>query len=121
MKPRVLIVDDVQGNIRVMMEILGQSYETSVATNGMDALCAVAAGKPDLILLDVVMPGMDGYEVCARLKGDVSTRDIPVIFVTGKNASEDQGKGLAVGAVDFIQKPPLPHELLERIKTHLPI
>ena len=86
----VLVVDDAPSNIRVVNEILHKSYQVRVATNGAKALeLAKAAPGPDLILLDVVMPGMDGYEVCARLKADAATKDIPVIFLTGQTEIED--------------------------------
>ena len=102
----ILIVDDTPINIGVISGALKDSYRTKVATNGEKAL-AIASGddKPDLILLDVMMPGMDGYEVCRRLKANPETRDIPVIFLTGQTGTEDETKGFEVGAVDYIHKP----------------
>ena len=102
----VLIVDDTPTNVAVVSGVLKDSYRTKVATNGEKALAiATAAEKPDLILLDVMMPGMDGYEVCRRLKDVPATRDIPIIFLTAKTEEVDEEKGFDVGAVDYIHKP----------------
>ena len=102
----VLIVDDTPTNIGVISGVLKDSFRTKVATNGEKAL-VIATGpeKPDLILLDVMMPGMDGYEVYRRLKANPNTCDIPVIFLTAKTDAEDEEKGFAVGAVDYVHKP----------------
>jgi CheY-like chemotaxis protein len=117
---RILIVDDVPANIRVAHEILKNLYRTRVATSGVMALeSAKATPPPDLILLDIMMPGMDGYEVCARLKADTLTREIPVIFLTAMTDVVDETRGFAVGAVDYIHKPFLPPVLLARVQTHL--
>jgi adenylate cyclase len=116
----VLIVDDTPTNIGVVSGVLKDIYRTKVATNGEKALAiAAAADKPDLILLDVMMPGMDGYEVCRRLKADPSTRDIPIIFLTAKIDALDEEKGFNVGAVDYIHKPFSGPIVLARVKTQL--
>jgi class 3 adenylate cyclase len=116
----VLIVDDTPTNIGVISGVLKDSFKTKVATNGEKALViASAAEKPDLILLDVIMPGMDGYEVCRRLKANPATRDIPVIFLTAKTDAEDEEKGFEVGAVDYIHKPFSGPLVLARVKTQL--
>jgi class 3 adenylate cyclase len=116
----VLIVDDTPTNVSVVSGVLKDLFKTKVATNGEKALAiAFAAEKPDLILLDVMMPGMDGYEVCRRLKADPKTRDIPVIFLTAKTDSIDEEKGFEVGAVDYIHKPFSGPIVLARVKTQL--
>ena len=119
-KKVVLVVDDAPSNIRIVNEILHDSYRVRIATNGAKAL-ELAAGTPgpDLILLDVVMPGMDGYEVCTRLKSDPSTRDIPVIFLTGQTEITDETRGFETGAVDYIHKPFSPAVVAARVQTHL--
>ena len=99
----ILVVDDTPLNISVITGVLKDTYKTKVATSGAKALAIAAADeKPDLILLDVSMPCMDGYEVCTRLKADPRTRDVPVIFVTGQTETEDETRGFEVGAVDYI-------------------
>jgi len=116
----VLIVDDSPANIMVAHEILRDLYKTRIATSGAMALkAAQATPAPDLILLDIMMPEMDGYEVCRRLKADLLTREIPVIFLTAMTDSKDETKGFAVGAVDYIHKPFSPPVLLARVHTHL--
>ncbi len=115
---RILIVDDTKENIDVLGEILS-GYQKSVALNGIRALKIAKSKKPDLILLDIMMPEMDGFEVCRRLKEDPETKDIPVIFITAKNQVEDEVKGLKLGAVDFIAKPISPPIVESRVKTHL--
>lgn len=103
---RILIVDDQPVNINMLGAALQEEYELSVATNGNDALrLAGSEPQPDCILLDIVMPGMDGFEVCAKLKEDPRTKDIPVIFITAMSEEEDETKGLELGAVDYITKP----------------
>jgi adenylate cyclase len=116
----VLIVDDTPTNIAVVSGLLKDSFQTKVATNGEKAL-AIATGteKPDLILLDVMMPGMDGYEVCRRLKDNPATRDIPIIFLTAKTEELDEEKGFDVGAVDYIHKPFSGPIVLARVRTQL--
>ena len=104
-KRKILIVDDVPTNITVLTEILMSDYKMLCATNGKDALKLAASSLPDLILLDIMMPDMDGYEVCRQLKSDDRTQNIPVIFLTAKKEEEDEVKGLELGAVDYISKP----------------
>lgn len=119
-KKVVLVVDDAPANIRVVNEILHDSYKVRVATNGTKALeMASSEPTPDLILLDVVMPGIDGYEVCAQLKSRPGTQDIPVIFLTGQTESTDETRGFAAGAVDYIHKPFSPAVVAARVQTHL--
>jgi len=116
----VLVVDDTPTNTAVISGVLKDSFRIKVATNGKKALTiARASDKPDLILLDVVMPGMDGYEVCRRLKATPATREIPVIFLTGKTDAENEEKGFEVGAVDYIHKPFSPPLILTRVKNQL--
>ncbi len=104
-KAKILIVDDVPGNIKYIAETLKNEYKIIMATSGEKALEAVAAQKIDLILLDVMMPGMDGYEVCAKLKSDQVTAEIPVIFITANTDRMDMVKGIVAGAVYYITKP----------------
>jgi serine phosphatase RsbU (regulator of sigma subunit) len=116
----ILIVDDTPTNIGVISGALKDSYKTKIATNGEKALAlASAEEKPDLILLDVMMPGMDGYEVCRRLKADPSTSEIPVIFLTGQTSTEDETKGFEVGAVDYVHKPFSPAVVKARVRSHI--
>ena len=116
----VLVVDDTPTNVAVVSGLLKDLFRTKVATNGEKALAiATAAERPDLILLDVMMPGMDGYEVCRRLKANPATREIPVIFLTAKIDSLDEEKGFEVGAVDYIHKPFSGPIVLARVKTQL--
>src|SRR5271167_351157 len=116
----ILIVDDTPINIGVISGALKDSFNTKVATNGEKALAiASAAEKPDLILLDVMMPGMDGYEVCRRLKANPETLSIPVIFLTGQTGTDDETKGFEVGAVDYIHKPFSAAVVKARVRTHL--
>jgi CheY-like chemotaxis protein len=119
-KRLILLVDDAPANIQIAREILKDTYKTRVATSGAKALELVkVAPPPDLILLDVNMPEMDGYEVCRRLKADASTRDIPVIFLTAMTEVEDETRGFSVGAVDYIHKPFSPPVVMARVQTHL--
>jgi len=119
-EPIILVVDDTPENLALVNMLLKGRYETRLARNGELALrLAGREPLPDLILLDVMMPGMDGYEVCRRLKEDELTRDIPVIFLTAMSRMEDEKKGLELGAVDYITKPLSPAILLARISTHL--
>ena len=115
----ILIVDDAETNIDILVEILGDEYDLAVAMDGESALEVVKENSPDLILLDIMMPGMDGYEVCRRLKADEATRDIPVIFITAMGETSDETRGLELGAVDYITKPISPPIVQARIKTHL--
>ncbi len=119
-KEKILIVDDSLANINILGDTLGGSYRIQVATRGEDALALIASDKrPDLILLDVVMPGLDGYEVLQRLKADPATRDLPVIFITAKTRYEDEVEGLRLGAVDYIRKPFSLPIVKARVETHL--
>ncbi|MEO5354370.1 MAG: response regulator [Magnetococcus sp. XQGC-1] len=118
-KPTVLIVDDVPGNLKVLAALLGSDYQVVVAISGQEALRLVAAAPPDIIILDIIMPKMDGYAVCAQLQAQQATREIPIIFITVKSDPEDETRGLALGAVDFITKPFSPSVVLARVKTHL--
>ncbi len=119
-KPRILIVDDVNENLHALMSILRDNYAIIAATNGEKALeLAVRIPSPDLVLLDIKMPDMDGYEVLRRLKSNPATADIPVIFVTALSESTDEAKGLKLGAVDYISKPVNPDLLKLRILTQL--
>jgi phosphoserine phosphatase RsbU/P len=116
----VLLVDDEPANIQIVNSILKDTYKTRIATSGAKALeLASQEPAPDLILLDVMMPEMDGYEVCSRLKSADHTRDIPVIFLTGQTEIEDETKGFNVGAVDYIHKPFSPAVVQARVHTHL--
>ncbi|MEO5331679.1 MAG: response regulator [Magnetococcus sp. YQC-5] len=116
---KVLIVDDMRENIDVLRNILGD-YVRMVALNGTQAIgIATSKNPPDLILLDIMMPDMDGYEVCRQLKAHPNTVDIPVIFLTAKTSVPDESKGFALGAVDYITKPISPPIVLARVKTHL--
>jgi phosphoserine phosphatase RsbU/P len=119
-KKTVLLVDDAPSNIQMANSILKDIYKIRIATNGAKALELVkVAPSPDLVLLDVSMPDMDGYEVCTRLKADAETRDIPVIFLTGQTEIEDETRGFDVGAVDYIHKPFSPAVVKARVQTHL--
>jgi len=116
----ILVVDDTPLNISVITGALKDTYRTKVATSGAKALAiAMADEKPDLILLDVMMPVMDGYEVCRRLKADPMTREIPVIFLTAQTEAEDETRGFQVGAVDYVHKPFSPAVVKARVHTHL--
>ncbi|MEA5505814.1 response regulator [Halotia wernerae UHCC 0503] len=116
----ILIVDDIPTNIKVLFEILNQAgFRVSVAKNGKSALEKVQETLPNLILLDVMMPGIDGFETCRRLKNNPKTKDIPVIFMTALSETVDKVKGLQIGAVDYITKPIEYEEVLARINVHL--
>ncbi len=119
-KPVILVVDDTPDNLMLMNQLLKDSYVVRIANGGERALALAATGAPpDLILLDVMMPGMDGYEVCRRLKADPALAAIPVIFLTAKSEPNDERMGLEIGAVDYIAKPISPAIVLARVKTHL--
>lgn len=118
-KPVILIVDDTESNIDLLVGVLGDDYELSVAMSGLEALEAVRDARPDLILLDIMMPGMDGYEVCRKLKSEQSWARIPVIFITAMTEVEDEARGFDVGAIDYIAKPFSPPIVQARVKTHL--
>jgi putative two-component system response regulator len=119
-KPTILVVDDTPDNITLLCSLLGEEYRNKVATNGTKALkIARTEPYPDLILLDIMMPDMDGYEVCRQLKADPLTKNIPVIFLTAKTQEGDETLGFKLGAVDYITKPIVPLILLARVQTHL--
>ena len=119
-KKVILLVDDAPANIQVVNSILKDDYRVRIATNGQKALeLANTSPPPDLILLDVMMPEMDGYQVCTRLKNASETRDIPVIFLTSMTETEDETKGFSVGAVDYIHKPFSTPVVKARVQTHL--
>jgi putative two-component system response regulator len=116
----VLVVDDTPDNLSLISGLLKDDYKVKVANSGEKALrIAAADNTPDLILLDIMMPEMDGHEVCRRLKASAQTRDIPVIFLTAKAEVEDEKQGFELGAVDYITKPISPPIVLARVKTHL--
>jgi putative two-component system response regulator len=117
---RILLVDDNTTNLQLLHETLdGQGYKLLIAKSGKTALAITQKAKPSLILLDIMMPEMDGYEVCRRLKADESTRQIPVIFITALVDEEDEAKGLGLGAVDYITKPINPELVRARVHNHL--
>jgi len=119
-KPTILVVDDTPDNIDLLCAVLEDDYRTKIAVNGERALkIANGESKPDLILLDIMMPGMSGYEVCKALKANPDTRDIPVIFVTAMSEVVDEQLGLGLGAADYITKPISAPIVLARIKTQL--
>lgn len=118
----ILVVDDTPDNLSLISELLQDTYTVRVANHGEKALkIAASENPPDLILLDIMMPGMDGYEVCRLLKNNPKTRDLPVIFLTAKSEVEDEKRGFDLGAVDYITKPISPPLVMARVKTHLQI
>ncbi len=118
-EPHILVVDDEPVNLQIMRFILKDYCQAAFATGGAKALELVEKIRPDLILLDVMMPEMDGFEVCTRLKANPETLDIPVIFLTAKSQTEDIVQGFSVGAVDYVTKPFRKEELLARVRTHI--
>jgi len=119
-KQSILVVDDEPMNIDVLSSVLRPEFKVRAALNGERALAIASANPmPDMILLDIMMPDMDGYEVCRQLKANPVTKMIPVVFVTAKNQDEDEKKGLELGAVDYITKPINPSLVLTRVHTHL--
>jgi DNA-binding response OmpR family regulator len=118
-KQRILIIDDTAASINMLGTSLSHDYKVYIATNGNDALQRAEEVLPDLILLDIVMPGMDGYEVCRRLKEKRKTRSIPIIFISSKASWDDESQGLAQGAVDYIRKPFNLPIVKSRVHTHL--
>ena len=117
--PVLLVVDDQPANIQALYQVFAADHQVLMATSGAQALALCESRQPDLVLLDLVMPGMDGLEVCRQLKGSKTTRDIPVIFVTARHREADETDGLEAGAVDFITKPINPRVVRARVKTHL--
>ncbi|MFI7801050.1 phytochrome-like protein cph2 [Pseudomonas sp. DD1] len=118
-RPKLLIVDDLPTNIRVLHELFREDCDVFMATSGEQAISVCQTQLPDLILLDVVMEGMDGHEVCRRLKVDSATQAIPIIFITAQQQESDEVLGLELGAVDFISKPINPTIVRARVRTHL--
>lgn len=115
----ILVVDDTEANIDILISILGDEYDVSVALDGEGALEIAQEEPPDLILLDIMMPKMDGYEVCRRLRANDKTKDIPVVFVTAKGEIDDKLDGYDVGANDYITKPVDPVFVLKTVKKYL--
>jgi diguanylate cyclase (GGDEF)-like protein len=119
-RPKILIVDDNPEKLELLLEVFRRDYRVSAAANAERALrLAQATDPPDIILLDILLPGMDGYQLCARLKDDAATRDIPVVFVTAVSEVMDAARGFAAGAVDFITKPIHPPMVKARVALHL--
>jgi putative two-component system response regulator len=119
-KATILVVDDTPDNLILMSNLLKGDYQVKIAAGGEKALeIAVSGTPPDLVLLDIMMPGMDGYEVCQQLKDNPRTMNIPVIFLTARAEKEDERKGLELGAVDYITKPISPAIVMARVKNHL--
>jgi diguanylate cyclase (GGDEF)-like protein len=118
-RQKILIIDDTPANIQILNEFLQQDYAIFFSTNGPDGVRIARQELPDLILLDIMMPEMDGYEVCAKIKADPLTRQIPLIFITAMNAEEDEAKGLDAGAIDYIAKPVSAPIVKARVKNHL--
>ena len=115
----VMLVDDTETNIDILVETLSDDYDISVAMDGESALEDISEDPPDLILLDIMMPGIDGYEVCERLKADEATKNIPVIFLTAMTDEQDEARGLALGAVDYVTKPFSPGLVKSRVRNQL--
>lgn len=118
-KAKILIVDDERLNLNLLNALLKSDYKIMVATSGEQALKGALSGKPDLILLDIVMPDMDGYEVCRQLKADSKTQQIPIIFISAMSDAENETRGFELGAVDFISKPFSNSVVKARVGTHL--
>ena len=118
--PSILLVDDTPTNLEILVDYFADSgFDVSVATNGEKALKQIEANPPDLILLDVMMPGIDGFETCRRIKANEKIHDIPVIFMTALSETADKLKGFQAGAVDYVTKPLQQEEVLARVNTHL--
>lgn len=120
-RPKILVVDDAPENLMVMEAILANDYSLKLFNNANDALNYAFANPPDLILLDVMMPEIDGFETCRRIKANPKLADVPVIFITSKNDVQDEEQGFLVGASDFIHKPISAPVVAARVKTHLKI
>ncbi|MFI3196403.1 MAG: response regulator [Methylococcaceae bacterium] len=121
-KASILVIDDSPENITLMSDLLKESYKVKVATSGRRGISVIQSkNPPDIILLDIMMPEMDGYEVCRQVKLNANTRDIPIIFLTAKAEKEDERYGLKLGAIDYITKPINPAILMARVANHLAI
>ncbi len=120
-RPRLLMVDDIKANISILLRSLDEEYDIEYVRDGESALKSAASAPPDLILLDILMPGMDGYEVCKRLKASPRTRETPVIFITSMGDENDETRGFDLGAVDYITKPFSMPIVRARLRTHLKI
>lgn len=118
-KHKILIIDDENLIRQLMSALLAGFGEIELAESGIDAFQKIEANKPDLIILDVQMPDMDGYEVCRKLKGDEKTENIPVVFLTANSSNEDEERGLEIGATDFIRKPISPQIVRTRVSNIL--
>ncbi|MEI7610681.1 MAG: diguanylate cyclase [Rhodospirillaceae bacterium] len=118
-RPKIVVIDDMPVNIRILHAVLSRDFDVRCATRGAEGLELVAREHPDLVVLDVMMPEMDGYEVCRRLKADPITAVIPVIFITALDEVEEEARGLELGAVDYLTKPITPGIVLARVKTHV--
>jgi putative two-component system response regulator len=118
-KPTILAVDDTPANLSLLSQLLGPHYRVQLAVSGVKALEIAQRQAPDLIVLDVMMPEMDGYEVCRRLKADPHTRDVPVLFLTALSEPANETLGFEVGGADFVAKPFTPATLLARGRSHL--
>jgi putative two-component system response regulator len=119
--PRILVVDDAPENLMVMESILSEDYSLKLFNDSSEALEYAFANPPDLILLDIMMPKIDGFEICRRLKANPKLSDVPVIFITSKTDIEDEERGFSVGASDFIHKPISAPIVTARVKTHIKI
>ena len=119
MKPLILVVDDNSNNLKLITTILSPVYRVLVTTNGIEALKIAEIKQPDLILLDIMMPDMDGYQACTHLKANDATKDIPVIFLTAKDQEDSIVKAFDAGGVDYLIKPIRQKEVLARIKLHI--
>lgn len=117
--PTILIVDDTKTNVDVLVQTLKADYKLGVALNGKDAIRFTRTHQPDLILLDIIMPEMNGFEVCKTLKTTPATRDIPIIFITAMDNQDHRAKGFECGGVDYITKPFMANEIKQKIHTHL--
>src|SRR5438045_9324789 len=122
MPSRILVIEDEPANIQTLSTILKErGYNINIATNGRQGLEVLERIRPDLILLDIMMPELDGFETCRRIKASIAWREIPIIFLTAKTETADIVKGFELGAVDYVAKPFNSHELLARVNTHLTI
>lgn len=119
-KHTVLVVDDSPDSLQLLNALLKEEFRVRLASNGAEALRAVLQEpRPDAILLDIMMPDLDGYEVCERLKSEEATKEIPVIFLTAKTEIEDAQRGFDVGGADYVTKPILPSVVIARVRTHV--